>query len=101
MPKSNFCGINDWKVLFGSVVALFLEDLTPSRLLCCQIVHLDKRFYCFAKEEENQTCWIFNYIFLLKDRLKVCFQMHVFMCFEFSYECYRVFYRMNARLQMI
>lgn len=54
MPKPNFYGINEWKVLFCSGVALFLEDLTPSRLLCCQNVHFDKRCSCFAEELDLQ-----------------------------------------------
>lgn len=53
MPKPNFCSINEWKVLFCSVVALFLEDLTPSRLQSCQNMHLDKGCYCFAKRRRK------------------------------------------------
>lgn len=58
MPKPNFYGINEWKVLFCCGVALFLEDLTPSRLLCCQNVHFDNNVPASLK------IWIFNYMFL-------------------------------------
>lgn len=71
LPKPNFCGINNWKVLFCSMVAaLFLEDVIPSRLLCCQNVHLDKRFYCFAKKKnksKHAAFWVICLYCMLRE----------------------------------
>lgn len=90
MSKPNFCGINDWKVLFCSMVAaLFLEDLTPSRLLCCQNVHLDVRFYCFAKKQKNSaTCSILSYLFILYNKPELCIQRVTRVCLIFKeFDC--------------